>query len=202
MRLKGKLLLIFIKNPIPRKVKTRLGKNVGYNKAVDIYRKLMHTTREASMTSSSDNWLYYSDFIDTNDDWPSEGFEKKLQQGRNLGEKMEHAFKTAFVKGYKRVIIIGSDCPEISGELLDKAFYLLDKNEVVIGPALDGGYYLLGMKRYYGLFENKEWSTDSVLKETRKELEKKKISYATLKVLSDLDTIEELKKFPDYDSSN
>ena len=194
--------MIFIKNPIPGNVKTRLGKHIGYDKAAEVYRVLLDITKKAALAVTCQRVVYYGDYINREDHWTAKDFDKKLQKGADLGERMNNAFKTAFDENYRRVVIIGSDCPEITEEHIHEAFEALEKNEVVIGPAADGGYYLLGMKNHYNLFENKEWSTANVLQDTLRELQEKKISHKILKVLSDLDTIEELKQFPEvYDTS-
>jgi len=197
------LLLIFVKNPLPGKVKTRLARHIGNEGAVKAYHKLLNITKNAALNANCESRAYYGDFVNREDLWSEPQFEKKLQKGNNLGQRMNNAFKTAFNDGYHKVVIIGSDCPEITGEIINRAFELMDSSEVVVGPAADGGYYLLGMRKYHNLFEKKQWSTSSVLQDTVNDLEQKEISYQMLTVLSDLDTIEELKKFPHlHDASN
>lgn len=194
---KENLLLIFIKNPIPGKVKTRLAKDLGNEKAVEYYSKLLMITREASEKSKADKWLCYGDFINEQDDWNTDTFAKKLQQGESLGDRMKLFFKKGFNEGYQRIVIIGSDCPDLVTEDLENAFDILKEKHAVIGPANDGGYYLLGISKDVDLFSNKEWSTESVYEDTLKDFEKLSLSYAELTVKIDLDTIEDLKHFPE-----
>lgn len=188
--------MIFVKNPVPGKVKTRLAKDVGKEKAAEYYKKLLMLTRNVARKSDADKWLWYGDFINIDDLWPIGIFEKKIQNGATLGDRMRKAFYDAFEAGYKKVLIIGSDCPEMSTEILEGAYKALDEHEVVIGPAHDGGYYLLGMQHYYNLFDNVKWSTETVLKETLAKTGTMNLEVKILEELTDIDTIEDLKKFP------
>ena len=121
---------------------------------------------------------------------------KKLQKGADLGERMQHAFETAFDQGYEKVIIIGSDLFELKPTHITTAFEVLESHEVAIGPSLDGGYYLLGMKQLEpALFKNKKWGTDSVLKNTLKDLQQQKVKL--LEALNDIDTFEDLLQQPE-----
>ena len=165
------LLLIFTKNPELGKVKTRLAKSVGDKAALNIYKFLLSHTVSVTKNLEVDKWVYYSEEVPEKDIWPSETFNKRLQRGRNLGEKMENAFQDAFNSNYNRVIIIGSDLLDLTQQDLENSFLELEKNDVVIGPAEDGGYYLLGMKSLNSdVFKNKAWSTSSVLPETLEDL--------------------------------
>jgi hypothetical protein len=189
--------MIFIKNPIPGKVKTRLGKDIGHEKAVTYYKKLLEITRKAALGTEADRWLWYGDFVNEADAWSQNDFEKKLQHEGDLGQRMKHAFLAAFDKGYEKVAIIGSDCPEMNSEILQKAFVNLESVDAVIGPANDGGYYLLAMKKPLPIFEDVEWSTENVLGQTITHLQNRGLSYLLLEELTDLDTIEDLKHFPE-----
>ncbi|MBZ9632394.1 TIGR04282 family arsenosugar biosynthesis glycosyltransferase [Salegentibacter sp. LM13S] len=187
------LLMIFTKNPELGKVKTRLAKSIGDKAALNIYKFLLSHTVSVTKNLKVEKRVYYSDKIPENDLWPSEAFSKKLQFGGNLGEKMKNAFSEAFQSDYKRVIIIGSDLLDLSQQDLENAFLELEKNDVVIGPAEDGGYYLLGMKSLNSeVFKNKAWSTSSVLSHTLKDLEGKKIKI--LETRNDIDEIQDIEE--------
>ena len=122
--------------------------------------------------------------------------EKRQQCNGNLGEKMSQAFQEVFDLGFKKVVIIGSDCPEISKSLIEDAFKKLSSCSVVLGPANDGGYYLLGMKTWHeSLFDLTEWSTNRVLEETLRIAKKKSLSHYLLKELIDIDTIDDLRNY-------
>lgn len=190
------LLMIFIKNPIPGRVKTRLGKDIGHDKAVVYYKKLLEITRLAAEETDADKWLWYGDFVNEADFWSPTVFTKKLQHQGDLGERMQMAFADAFKVGYKKVAIIGSDCPEMSAGVLNTAFDKLDEADAVIGPANDGGYYLMAMKKPLPIFNEVDWSTESVLSQTTAHLKKHGYTYQLLEELTDLDTVEDLKHFP------
>lgn len=185
-------LIIFIKNPVLGKAKTRLAATIGEQKALEVYLKLLEITRNVTLKSDCVKHVFYSDEIET-DAWDSDTFNKHLQEGSSLGERMKNAFNQVFALGAKKAVIIGSDCPELNEEIIENAFKLLDVNEVAIGPAKDGGYYLIGMKQPLSfIFENKKWSTDSVFNETINDLTTNKLSFGLTLELSDLDTIDDL----------
>lgn len=190
------LLLIFIKNPVAGKVKTRLAKSIGTERALGVYLQLLHHTLEITKALALDKKVYYSDWIEEKDNWAKAGYEQGLQSGTDLGQRMSEAFERAFEDGYKKVVIIGSDCWELTPSILTEAFDSLNLKQVVVGPARDGGYYLLGMKHYYPeLFLNKSWSTSSVFSETVADLRKRNLSYHLLPVLSDVDEEKDLPPF-------
>jgi rSAM/selenodomain-associated transferase 1 len=186
------VLLLFNRNPQLGKVKTRVARTVGDTEALRIYHILLEKTRLAALGVEAERWLFYSDFIDTNDDWPETGFSKKIQSGGDLGERMEQAFRVAFEAGAGKVLIIGSDCPELTGEILQMAFDKLDEADFVLGSVPDGGYYLLGMKALEpSVFQDIEWSTETVRVRTLEKIEAAGKSCALLPVLSDVDTEED-----------
>lgn len=191
-------LIIFVKNPVAGKVKTRLAKTIGDDKALEIYVHLLEITRKAAEGADCTRHLFYSDDIAA-DDWSLDKFNKHLQAGSDLGEKMKNAFHHILTLGAKRVIIIGSDCPGLTSEIVEDAFKALMDKDVCVGPAKDGGYYLLGMKELHpALFEEKEWSTDSVFEDTVVDLMENRLTYARLPQLSDVDTIYDLHLMKDF----
>lgn len=187
------VLLIFTKNAVYGKVKTRLAATVGNDKAFEIYKDLTQHTYAVTKQLACDKIVFYSDEIDVDDKWKS-NYQKQLQQGNNLGERMANAFDYVFKKKYSKVVIIGSDCPELTGQILNDAFKQLEKYDVVIGPAADGGYYLLGIKKLHlQLFENISWSTGEVSDETIKRCYENNFSYFLLPTLHDVDEEKDLK---------
>lgn len=186
-------LLIMVKNPIAGKTKTRLAQDVGHKKALKMYRILMrYTRRQALGLGGADRYLLYSEFVDHDDKWPAESFIKEVQQGQGLGERMQHAFERAFARGHDRVIIIGSDCPGLTTELLIEAFAALQEHDVTIGPANDGGYYLLGLRSPQpSLLADMTWSTDTVYEETLARTRVQGLSVRPLVSLSDVDHLED-----------
>ncbi len=187
------LLMVFVRNPKLGTVKTRLAITVGDKMALEIYMELMRHTAEVTQKLSADRKVFYSEKIEQNDIWTEMSFSKALQTKGTLGQRMENAFSSAFEQGYKKVLIVGSDLYSLKASHIEKALEHLDKKEVVIGPAQDGGYYLLGLnKKLPALFYNKNWGTSSVLKETLKDLRTK--SVALMEPLSDIDDFEDLKQ--------
>ena len=189
----NKALIIFIKNPAKGKVKTRLAATLGDTVALGIYKKILAHTNSVTGKVLADKYIFYSSHIDANDEWNKAAFIKALQTGNDLGEKMRNAFVGLFNKGYGQVAIIGSDCPDITADLIEQAFLELDRSDIVIGPATDGGYYLLALKKLYpALFENITWSTKHVLKQTLANCKGINKSFHLLPVLSDVDVAEDI----------
>lgn len=185
-------LIIFMKNPQPGKVKTRLAKTIGEGEAFEVYLKLLDHTRNVASDIPVDTHVFYSDFIDDDDEWSDVQYFKHLQRGRDLGERMHHAFAKIFDRGYRKVVIIGSDCFELRAKHIIRAFDIINRFEAVIGPARDGGYYLLGLRRLVSsVFNNKNWSTDSVFEETIKDFQEENIIWQELPVLRDVDTLKD-----------
>ena len=192
-----KLLMIFTRNPELGKVKTRLSKSVGDIMALDIYQFLLDKTKEVTQNISADKVVYYSEKITENDLWNSSLYKKEVQFGDDLGAKMEYAFQTAFENNYEKVLLIGSDLYDLEPSHINEAFEKLKNKDVVIGPALDGGYYLVGLKKNYPeIFKNKRWGTSSVRKDTLKNLEK--VDVHLLPILNDVDVLEDIEHHPAF----
>jgi rSAM/selenodomain-associated transferase 1 len=191
------LLLVFTRNPALGKVKTRLAKTVGDKRALEIYTFLLERTRDIAAKVTADKAVYYSVKIRENDIWDATIFQKYLQVGEDLGIRMLHAFKNGFETGYEKVLIIGSDLYDLTAETIENAFIALEKNEVVIGPAEDGGYYLLGMNSLEEkIFKNKDWGTETVRKDTLEDLRDKKVFL--LGELNDVDVFEDIEHHPAF----
>ena len=191
------LLLVFTRNPALGKVKTRLAKTVGDTTALEIYTFLLERTRDIAMKVAADKAVYYSVKIRENDIWDATIFQKHQQVGEDLGIRMLHAFKNGFEAGYEKVLIIGSDLYDLTADTIANAFLALDKNDLVIGPAEDGGYYLLGMNSLEEkVFKNKDWGTATVRKDTLEDLKDKKVFL--LAPLNDVDIFEDIEHHPAF----
>ncbi len=203
MRVKTKnknLLLIFTRNPELGKAKTRLAKTVGDKTALEIYTFLLEKTRDVSSKVSSDKAVYYSVKIRENDIWNKNTFQKHQQVGEDLGFRMLNAFKNGFEVGYEKVMIIGSDLYDLTSENIENAFDELNNNDLVIGPAEDGGYYLLGMNSLHStIFKNKNWGTETVRKDTLSDLKDKKVKL--LEIKNDIDIYEDIINIPEIMST-
>jgi rSAM/selenodomain-associated transferase 1 len=187
------LLIIFVKNPVLGRAKTRLAATVGEEAALAIYKRLLERTKSITQPLAVDKTVFYDHDLGENDLWSAEGFSKDLQSNGDLGEKMLAAVQSAFQQGYERICVIGSDCYDLTTDILEQAFSALEKRDAVIGEAVDGGYYLIGMNRLItDVFQNKKWSTEEVFPSTIQDFKNKGLSYFQLPVLNDVDTEEDL----------
>ncbi|HIP37318.1 MAG TPA: glycosyltransferase [Crocinitomix sp.] len=186
------LLIVFVKNFNLGKVKTRLAKTIGDKKALDIYKQLVSITQNAILDVNVDKHIYFSEHINEKL-WGTNDL-KFVQEGHHLGEKMLNAINRGFKQGYKHIILIGSDLPDISATIIQQAFTYLKVSDYVFGPATDGGYYLIGMKEHSAfIFKNKPWSTPQLLNTTLVEIEQKQKRYTLLLPFNDIDTYEDFK---------
>lgn len=187
------LIITFTRNPELGKVKSRLAKSIGEASALEVYKFLLEHTKEVLSKLDCDRAVYYSVKIRENDIWDSEVFSKHQQFGDDLGERMKNAFENGFKKGYEKIIIVGSDLYDLNTEIINQAFKQLDTNDNVIGPAEDGGYYLLGMKTLNpSVFDIENWGTETVYKQT---ISKLTSSLYVLETLNDIDYVEDLKPY-------
>lgn len=191
-----KVLLIFTRNPSLGKVKTRLAKSLGATKALAIYQMLLEKTRQVVKNLSCEVKIYYSESVPIKDDWDPQ-YPKIRQQGSDLGVRMHKAFKENFEQGYRRVVIIGSDLYDLQPEHIEEAFQALEDSDAVLGPAKDGGYYLLGMNQLYPeVFKDKAWGTSTVQSATLQDLAK--VQVHLLEELNDIDVIEDIAEHPAF----
>lgn len=181
-------LIIFVRQPQLGKVKTRLAATMGDAKALKVYELLLAHTYQLAATMDMPVYMYYADGIAENDLWQGPHFHKKEQQGDDLGLRMSNAFTETFAQGHQQVIIIGSDCYELTAAIVTEAFTALAQSDAVIGPATDGGYYLLGLNQPMPeVFEGIAWSTDTVAAATMGKLYELGHSVTMLQALTDVD---------------
>ena len=167
-------------------MKTRLAASLGEVKALEIYQHLLRHTRTVMLHLEADIFVFLTRMPE--DDFWS-GFRQELQIEGDLGQKMESAFAQVFALGYQEVFILGSDCPGLTESIVHQGFALFQQADVVIGPAADGGYYALGIKKLHTeMFRNKVWSTATVCQEARETAASLQLSVALLPVLTDVDT--------------
>ncbi|WP_299119939.1 TIGR04282 family arsenosugar biosynthesis glycosyltransferase [uncultured Tenacibaculum sp.] len=192
------LLLIFTRNPELGKVKTRLAKTIGDESALNIYKFLLNHTKEVTQDLNCDKAVYYSVKVRNNDIWDASNYQKRQQNGDDLGIRMKNAFQEAFDKNYEKVLIIGSDLYDLKPNHINEAFEKLNSNDIVIGPAEDGGYYLLGMKELHSeVFKNKAWGTSTVRQDTLNDLQN--VSVHLLETLNDVDVFNDIKGNPAFE---
>jgi uncharacterized protein len=189
---------MLVRLPEKGKVKTRLMKAIGADAVLSLYECFVFDLIETLEKNGSPFKICFSppESYREVSAWLGEHHSYMRQAGRDLGEKMKNAFTDAFADGVSKVIIIGSDLPDMENVVLDAAFSALDLNDAVIGPSVDGGYYLIGFRHNSFLpevFRGISWGTDTVLKDTLKILRGKNCSAHFLPELRDVDTIEDLK---------
>lgn len=189
-------LIIFQKNAVLGKVKTRLAVSIGDHQAMQVYDWLTTRTHQIVKEVEAEKFLYYSDFNPEKELESTQNYNFEVQTGADLGERMSNSFVNLFAKEFQRIVIIGTDCPDLTAEHIEMAFRALDSNDLVLGPAKDGGYYLLGTNQFYpDLFTDIPWSTGIVLKLTLEKAALLNLSYELLEVLSDIDTLEDWQEF-------
>lgn len=184
------LVIVFVKNIKLGTVKTRLAKTIGDYGAFEVYSELVKITEKATENLAIDKRIYFSNAV-VEDKWKGET--KLLQEGEDLGERMLNAFKDGFNDGYDKIVLIGSDLPDITSNHILNGIEALEEHDVVFGPAEDGGYYLVGLsKMNTSIFINKPWSQPNLLKLTLQELQQHNRDYGILETLNDIDTYEDL----------
>jgi hypothetical protein len=196
--LDDRCLLFFIKNPEKGRVKTRLASAIGDEMAVKLYRRFL---LEMLSTLNRGTFLFYlcyhpGDSLNDLKNWLGDDYLYASQMGENLGERMKNGFMEAFSMNFKRVALIGSDIPTLPLEFIEETFTALRNHDVVVGPAVDGGYYLIGFRNETfspNVFKGIPWSTGRVFENTMKILEQEGLTVHLLKPLRDIDTIEDLR---------
>lgn len=185
------LLLVFAKTPVLGKVKSRLAETLGEEKTLWVYQQLLAKTEAVLQQTFSKVVVFYAgqsahDFKGCFKDFP-----KKPQVGTDLGKRMSNAFEWGFAQGFPKVMGIGTDLWDLDPGTIEGALSALDATKVVLGPAKDGGYYLIGMREFYPqLFEDKTWSGPEVLKDTLADLQSERV--ALLDEKSDIDSYKDL----------
>ncbi|TGK88217.1 glycosyltransferase [Leptospira bourretii] len=191
-------LIIFAKQPELGKVKTRLAVSIGEDQTLKIYKELLVITKKITSTLSVEKIVYWDHLPFENPLEFEFGDSAKVQAEGDLGFKMKTAFEDEFRSKLGKVVIIGTDCPFLTEEILEKAYLSLDTTDFVIGPAMDGGYYLLGMREFFPyVFDSIPWSTSNVLPLTLEVIQKNKNTVTLLAELNDIDDINDLKDWKD-----
>jgi rSAM/selenodomain-associated transferase 1 len=187
-------LIILIRNPEKGKVKTRIAAEAGEDRALGIYLNLLAITRQTALGLDCHRFLYATEHI-ADETWDSKDFIKRVQREGDLGERMFAAFSDVLTDCQK-ALIIGSDCPWLKADHLLQAFDALDSHDLVLGPASDGGYYLLGMKHpEASLFQGISWSSENVLQETIHAANQSGLKYFLLQTLSDVDHLDDWRAY-------
>jgi hypothetical protein len=189
-------IIVFVKNAVPGKVKTRLAKTIGDKEALEVYLRLLGITKKEVLKVDAKKEVWYAWEIGKDDIWEENNFAKKTQTEGDLGKKMKHAFNQSFKSGSDKIVLIGSDCPTLTSKIMGEAFAKLDDNDVVFGPSEDGGYYLIGMSSFKPeVLEGIDWSTEKVMEQTEQQARENNISLAKLEPLNDIDNEEDWQTY-------
>jgi len=193
------VLLVFVKYPTPGMVKTRLVPKLTPEQAAALCRAMTEDTLRT--THNRDSYQTTVCFTPASayrevQSWLGPDVSLQQQCEGNLGTRQHHAIRRAAEAGFGKVVIIGSDCPTIAASDIETALRALDDADVVIGPAEDGGYYLIGTRRpTRSLFESISWSTEEVLRQTTARVEQAGLTLELLDVKSDIDSYEDLERY-------
>jgi rSAM/selenodomain-associated transferase 1 len=190
---KTNTVLYFVKYPLPGQVKTRLARTIGPQEAARVYQELAENNYKVlSLAKDTDIVIMFDPPRNEKEikQWLSGANSYVAQKGEDLGERLSHAFQWAFDHGYQAVTVVGSDILELTPTIVEQSFVALTRSDVVIGPAKDGGYYLIGLSSHQPkLFEGINWSTSVVLSQTYRIIGTLRLKFSTLCPLEDLDDI-------------
>ena len=188
-------LIVMTKNPVLGQCKTRLASTLGDEKALAVYIQLLDYTAQFTQDIEADKFIYTTNKPFDNRRWTNNNTHFRLQSEGDLGERMNNAIQEVLQEGYEKVVLIGSDCAEINSDDIHTAFQQLNTHDITLGPALDGGYYLIGMKEVSPtLFQNITWSTNSVLNDTIARIKAAGLTFSLLEEKSDIDVEADLKR--------
>lgn len=196
-------LIVFTRYPEPGQTKTRLIPALGIEGAAKLHRQMTEKAiatvdKLQELRPISTEIKFTGTTLSQMQDWLGCHLCYNPQVGGNLGERMSEAFQSAFNRKYRSVVMIGSDCPAITSHILSQAFQLLQQFYIVLGPATDGGYYLIGLSRFIPeIFEGVNWGTELVWKQTISICHHLNIAVANLTILTDIDRPEDLEKLTD-----
>lgn len=198
-------IIIFVKYPAPHQVKTRLGAEIGHPLAAELYKLFITQTLASVQNADADQIFVAFEPKDRLNDFQNmfpEQVQLFPQEGGDLGQRMLNAFRSVYLFGGRNIVIVGSDSPTLPAQFINSAFHHLQSHDVVLGPAEDGGYYLLAMKAAHaGLFENIEWSSSSVLQTTLERAKQLQLSTVLLPPWYDVDEMQSLKRAAQDDAS-
>ncbi len=189
------ILQLFVKHPVAGQTKTRLAAGIGHQKALEAYRRLLERVKTIALElkDACDIEVWYGNEMPQEDLWCEGPFTRQQQWGKDIGERMMNSMKQALDHGAGRVVLVGSDLPHLTTDIIRQAYSQLEHHPVVFGPAADGGYYLVGMSEMIpSVFTDMTWSVENVFAESVRRLKQLSVPYATVPTLSDVDTVDDL----------
>lgn len=192
-----RLAIVFVKAPKIGRVKTRLTKHLDERSVLKLYKSFAADVIEAVKQRADQLKICYYPAKEESliKEWLGNAFEYEAQSGRHLGERMKNAFRSTFSENHGKAILVGTDIPELPEAVIDEAFWRMDHGMPVIGPARDGGYYLIGFRRdrfIDQIFDNMQWSTSRVFSDTLATFEQLNCNVNVLPQCLDIDTYEDL----------
>ncbi len=195
-----KHLIVFAKQPLPGYAKTRLGADLGVDQSAGVYARLLYSYLHSLMSLDFKEYLVelraaeVEDVLYFKHAFPE--FLVREQSHGNLGQRIAEAFQQAFKEGAGSVVLTGSDIPDLNRDVVEQAFEELEKNQVVLGPSPDGGYYLIGMNSHAPeLFQDIAWSTEHVFQQTTANLREIGLQTAHLRALEDIDSMDAYQRW-------
>lgn len=192
--MKKTAIIIFIKNPDLGRVKKRLAQTLGEEAALEVYHQMLAHTLQITRSLSVDKFLYYDREAVSNDAWPDDIYQKRIQNGATMAIRITNAFNEVFAMGYEHVSLIGSDCLDLDERIIRLAFRQLEHFDTVLGPTKDGGAYMLGMTDYQPeIFDVAAWGTPQLSSELQKAIHQAKKTCFMLSELASITTIEDLQ---------
>ena len=198
-------LAVMVKAPVPGLVKTRLVPPLTFDEAAGLYRCFVKDTFDR--VAGLEGVRFFSPYAPPAlaDEVVSvipAGVEAFAQAGHTLGERISNVFKRLFSEGYGKVVVIGSDSPDVPLRYIEDAFKALGRVSLVLGPAEDGGYYLIGMNRFDERpFAAIPWSTSKVMDETLKRANSARMPFELISLWHDYDSFDDLALLRDNHSA-
>jgi len=197
----SRALILFLRYPEKGRVKTRLAKVLGDDFVLELYQHFIIDILDSCKKVDADIVLAYAGSNGNLSNWPlCKAYNCVFQKGSDLGERMYNVLLEVSSLGYSRLVLIGSDMPDLPAKIISEAFESLKDKDIVLGPSRDGGYYLIGLNRDktdYSIFRGVPWSTSQVFEKTINNLRSKDVSWKELTLWSDIDDVEDLKHFYD-----
>jgi uncharacterized protein len=198
MKNHGTCILLFVKYPTKGQVKHRLAANLAEEIVLELYRAFVKDTLSTLQHIETNLLICISPGYAQKkfQNWLGENYTFVPQKGKDLGERMKNSFGSAFQHGFRRVVLIGSDSPDLPKTFLHNALAELQNHDIVLGPSSDGGYYLIGFQNSTfepSIFDGIHWSSPTVFQETIENIKKTNHGLSLLPMWSDVDTIDDLK---------
>lgn len=191
-------ICVFVKYPQAGKVKTRLGPEIGFDNAAELYKRFVADELAVAKSIDAETVICFEpeQKREQYTDWLGNDLSYIRQRGSDIGQRMQNAFEDCFKQGFGQVVLIGSDIPDIRAYILKDSFArLTDGSDMVIGPSSDGGYYLIGFSKNSfepGIFQDVTWSTQDVFEQTMLNIEEFDISVSMVERWHDIDNLSDV----------